>query len=295
MHWCQIFKIGTHKDSRGNEKTWTNEDLEKIKLNFENNNQDVPICCGHPKTNAPAYGWVEKLKIENGKLYASYKNVQEEFKKAVNKGLFKTRSISLTPDLMLRHIAFLGAQPPAIKGMEQFCFEENENDIVINFQENEEKMEEKLQKTEQELNEALAENQKLKEQLQHQQDEKTNKEFEDFCEKAIEKGCILPSHKNNVMEVLKTLSVCEYDFEDGENKKAPIETFKELIDSLHAMEFSEIATKNKVQENKEIDFSDSNAVKNAILETQNEYSQKGIKLSATEAYEKLKENKNANI
>ena len=33
---------------------------------------------GHPKTNEPAYGWVEKLKREGGCLYAKYKDVADD-------------------------------------------------------------------------------------------------------------------------------------------------------------------------------------------------------------------------
>ncbi|MGN0015236.1 MAG: hypothetical protein ACI37T_07460, partial [Candidatus Gastranaerophilaceae bacterium] len=99
--WCEIFKTGVHTDSKGNAKYWTIDDLKKIESNFNEKNNDVPICCGHPKTNSPAYGWVDKLKIAGESLYAAYKNVQPEFKEAVQKGLFKTRSISLTPDLVL--------------------------------------------------------------------------------------------------------------------------------------------------------------------------------------------------
>lgn len=136
MKWCEIFRTGKHTDSKGNTREWAAEDLDKICTNFETKNPDVPICVGHPKTNSPAYGWIDKLKTEGGKLYASFKDVQPEFQEAVKKGLFKTRSISLTSDLIPRHIAFLGAQAPAIKGMEQFCFEsECENDIVIDFNE----------------------------------------------------------------------------------------------------------------------------------------------------------------
>lgn len=136
MKWCEIFRTGTHTDSKGNSREWTEADLQQICSNFESKNPDVPICVGHPKTNSPAYGWIESLKLIGGKLYASFKDVQPEFQEAVNKGLFKTRSISLTGNLVPRHIAFLGAQAPAIKGMEQFCFEaETENDIIIDFSE----------------------------------------------------------------------------------------------------------------------------------------------------------------
>ncbi len=129
MKWCEIFRTGEHTDSKGNKRLWTFEDLLAMERNFKYVNPDVPICCGHPKTNSPAYGWFEDVKAVGNSLYACFKNVQPEFKEAVNKGLFKTRSISLMPDLTIRHLAFLGAQSPAIKGLEQFCFADCEQRV----------------------------------------------------------------------------------------------------------------------------------------------------------------------
>ncbi|MBQ2644050.1 hypothetical protein IJG14_00575 [bacterium] len=54
MKWCEIFRTGNHTDSNGNEKVWTIEDLKTIEQNFNEKNNEVPICCGHPKTNSPA-------------------------------------------------------------------------------------------------------------------------------------------------------------------------------------------------------------------------------------------------
>jgi hypothetical protein len=42
----------------------------------------------------------------------------------VNQGLFKKRSISVYPDGTLRHVGFLGAQPPALKGLADFAFKD---------------------------------------------------------------------------------------------------------------------------------------------------------------------------
>ena len=256
MKWCEIFKTGVHKDSNGNERVWTLDDLKTIKENFENKNPDVPICCGHPKTNSPAYGWVENLKIAGNSLYAAYKDVQNEFKEAANKGLFKTRSISLTPDLILRHVAFLGGQAPAIKGLEQFCFnDETENEIVIDFkyefaEKSEPETEQTNQKkgvnmTEEELKTGKAgskseqniENEdKIKDELAKKDEkikaletkiaenekEKQQKEFSDFCENAIKEGHLLPSQKQsviNILEACNAYSPFEFSDENGEKTK----------------------------------------------------------------------------
>ncbi len=139
--WCEIFRTGQHKDSKGKPFNCTISDLERLKTNYENVHNQVPICCGHPQTNSPAYGWFDQLKIAPNKkagysLYSTFKNVLPEFKEADKKGLFKTRSLSFTKDGIIRHLAFLGGGTPAIKGLEQFCFSDydKENDSIFEFE-----------------------------------------------------------------------------------------------------------------------------------------------------------------
>lgn len=138
-NWCEIFKTGTFKDSKGETHTYTLDELEKMKSNYENVHNQVPICVGHPQTDSPAFGWFDKMKISPNKagysLLSTFKNVVPEFKEAVKRGLYKTRSLSHTPDYVIRHLAFLGGATPAIKGLEQFCFAgEDDNDIRIEYE-----------------------------------------------------------------------------------------------------------------------------------------------------------------
>lgn len=131
-NYCEIFRAGTHKAANGEEKTYTTADLDAIVNNF-NADISAPIVIGHPKTNNPAYGWVDSVKREGEKLYASFKQVVPEFSEWVNKGYYKNRSISLYPDMRLRHVGFLGAQPPAVKGLEEFQFSEEEDALTYDF------------------------------------------------------------------------------------------------------------------------------------------------------------------
>jgi len=130
--WIEIFKTGKHTDSAGKEKEWTEEDLDRIVAKYDPSISEAPIVIGHPKDNAPAFGWVEDLKREGKILYAKLKDLVPEFVDMVRRGLFKKRSISLHPDLTIRHIGFLGAMPPVIKGLEDISFVERE-EITINF------------------------------------------------------------------------------------------------------------------------------------------------------------------
>ncbi len=119
----EVFRIGTFIDSNGNEKTYTKEDLMKIANNYNSklaidNSAIAPIVKGHPQDNSPAYGWVAYLKVIADKLIAGIRDISPEFSEELNQGKFKKVSISLYPDLLLRHKGFLGAASPAVNGLE---------------------------------------------------------------------------------------------------------------------------------------------------------------------------------
>lgn len=128
----EIFKTGSHTDSAGNTRTWTEEDLDAIQRKYNPAEHEAPVVIGHPENNAPAFGWVEGLERKGGVLYARLKDLVPEFVEAVKKGLFKKRSISLYPDMTLRHVGFLGAIPPAVKGLADVAFSESEA-VTIEF------------------------------------------------------------------------------------------------------------------------------------------------------------------
>jgi hypothetical protein len=131
MDLIEIFKVGTHTDSKGQTREWTEKDLQEIASLYDPANHEAPIVIGHPDIDSPAYGWVESLKVEGGKLLAKVKDVADEFKDWVSKGLYKKVSIALYPDLGLRHIGFLGATPPAVKGLRQATFSEKAAWIIV--------------------------------------------------------------------------------------------------------------------------------------------------------------------
>ena len=101
---------------------------------------EAPIVIGHPKDNGPAYGWVKSMEFTEGSLDAIPEQVNPDFEEMVTSGAFKKVSASFyLPDapnnpkpgtLYLRHVGFLGAQPPAIKGLKQVEFSEAEEGVV---------------------------------------------------------------------------------------------------------------------------------------------------------------------
>lgn len=244
---CHILKTGSFKDSNGKEHNFTTADLDKIVDNFNNNHNRVPVCVGHPKSNSPAYGWLNSVKRIGENLYCDFKDVQNEFKTAVKEGLFKNRSISLDKDFNIRHLAFLGGQAPAIKGLEEFCFEgdENSTEIEINeftdYEENENGKDnqvttEELQK---QLDSANAENERLKAELEAKKQAEQTKDFEDFCAEAIKNGNILPKHKESVINILTACSdFGTFNFADKEDVNA-VDAAKDFIKSIKIFDFED--------------------------------------------------------
>lgn len=128
----EIFRAGKQTDSSGNSREWTEADLDKIVSQYEASEHEAPIVIGHPKTDDPAFGWIDRVFREGKTLFAEVTEVAKEFREAVNQGFYKKRSISLYPDLTLKHVGFLGAVPPAVKGLADIKF--NAADSAICFE-----------------------------------------------------------------------------------------------------------------------------------------------------------------
>ncbi len=157
--WIPIFRTGTHTDSNGNTRTWTEGDLDYIVNTYAPRYNEAPVVIGHPRGNSPAYGRIESVKREGGTLYAKLKDPVPDFIDMVRKGMFRKRSISLYPNGSIRHLGFLGAVPPAVKGLPDFSFSDS-GGVTVEFTEKEEiaKWESKMQRlrTEHELVEQIA-------------------------------------------------------------------------------------------------------------------------------------------
>ncbi|MBF0309470.1 MAG: peptidase [Magnetococcales bacterium] len=135
-----IFRPGQHTDQGGATLTFTEGDLSACVAAYDPATHEAPLVVGHPQSNHPAYGWVEGLSLEGGRLLAHPRQVDPAFAEMVNAGRFKKVSASFyTPKspinpkpgtLYLRHVGFLGAQPPAIKGLGDASFADGDEGVV---------------------------------------------------------------------------------------------------------------------------------------------------------------------
>lgn len=115
--WNAIFKAGRHTDSAGVTRDFSIADLDAMVAAYDPATHEAPLVIGHPKTDAPAYGWVQALKRDGDRLLAKFRQVPREVAEMVRAGRFKKVSVALYPDKGLRHVGLLGAVPPAVKGL----------------------------------------------------------------------------------------------------------------------------------------------------------------------------------
>ena len=127
--WLELFRTGDYGD-KGN---FTNSDLDQIVRNFDPSFHEAPVVIGHPRHDAPAYAWVEGLKRGGETLLGKFKQIDPKFEEMVKTGRFKKRSISLyrtAKGWMLRHVGYLGARPPEVKGLANATFAEDRSHCV---------------------------------------------------------------------------------------------------------------------------------------------------------------------
>ena len=79
----EIFRTGTHTSLNGQTKDFSETDLDTIASSYDPQQNEAPIVIGHPETNAPAYGWIEKIKRVGDRLIAFPKQVSSEFSELV--------------------------------------------------------------------------------------------------------------------------------------------------------------------------------------------------------------------
>lgn len=133
--WIAISQIGKFKDSEGVERNLDEDFLKKVIVNTLPH--EAPAVIGHPKDNTPAFGWAAALRLKDGVLEAQFADTDDDFEQMVEQGKFRKRSASfyLNPP-SLRHVGFLGAMPPALKGLRDIQFADGESVTVeISFSE----------------------------------------------------------------------------------------------------------------------------------------------------------------
>ena len=121
------FKPGRHVAMSGEAISFAQSDLAATAGAYDPALHEAPLVIGHPTLDAPAYGWVGGLKLAKTGLEAAPRKVDPAFAAAVESGhLGKVSAAFYAPNAAnnpvpgvyyLRHIGFLGAASPAVKGL----------------------------------------------------------------------------------------------------------------------------------------------------------------------------------
>lgn len=124
--WFDVARPGTWHGSLGGESAAvevTAEDLAQMAADYSpEETQEAPVTLDHQHWG-PAHGRVSQLRIRGGILQARLSQLSAELRKGLKTGAYRSRSIemykphSTTGRAYLAALSFLGAQPPAVKGL----------------------------------------------------------------------------------------------------------------------------------------------------------------------------------
>ena len=122
-----ILRPGTFR-SRGVAHTFSEADIRSVAGVYDPAKHEAPIVVGHPRDDTPAFGWVGGLVADTAGLHATPRQIAPAFAEAVESGRYKKVSAAFygpghpsnpaPGSWYLRHVGFLGGQPPEVKGLQ---------------------------------------------------------------------------------------------------------------------------------------------------------------------------------
>lgn len=309
--WFDVFRCGTHTDHSGVQRTISAVDIDRAIAAYEPGS--APLVVGHPKLNAPAYGWVDEFRRLGDLVQAKASQVAPEFAAAVKAGRWKKRSIAFGPDMHFRHVGFLGAAAPAVKGLRDIVFADKEAFMEI------ETLEEKQPEAVPEAKPAVAdpnpvhddvnpkhddaevtalkgELQDMKSKLQdmkskllkvidaYEAEHKKNVKASDvaFAEGLVSEGRLNGEAKGAVLEYMDDVRAKQgIEFADAEDGLIP--RFKSLLNTVLSprVEFAEVATPKAVS--LVAGDSDAKDMAKLIRSYRDELAAQGVTVSASQA------------
>lgn len=276
----QIFRAGTRRDNNGRLVTITEADVAQAAAAYDAQNNPAPIVIGHPSADAPAYGWVGGLAADGGLLSAEFSQVDGGFADLVRRGRYKKVSASFYPpehpdnpspgSWYLRHVGFLGAAAPAVKGLAPISFAADADGIVEfceppvvqtqqddaaeddpnqTFHTNPKQGDDMSQTVEQQLaaekaareaaeakaQNAEAELQKFKDEQAKAERDAAHRQNADFAENLVKTGRLKPADKTLVVQALDFAEYPEHytaDFGEDGTKKTIAAALRDFLQAV---------------------------------------------------------------
>ena len=251
----------------------TQQDLHDIADNYSVE-EPAPFVIGHPKTNGPAKGWVEKLVVKGDSLYAKGKDWASDLVKSVKDKEFIKISASLhkkdstaNPNpgfLSLRHVRFLGDTAPAMPmgtvDVSDLSDGEDADDLIYSFSDfdedqlnfnNEDNImpdePNKLSALQDQIAALKAEKEGLQDKvdsLEKREGIRAAKDFSDsisdFATEAVKKGNILPAQKDELVKLFDFANDAAQSMDFSEEGAVdPVEALKSFVSNLKSVDFNE--------------------------------------------------------
>ena len=139
-----LFRPGTQTAMGGQTIDFTEELLTASAAAYDPALHEAPLVVGHPKTDDPAYGWVKALSFAEGEMAAEGDQVEPAFAELVQSGRYKKVSASFYPPAhasnpvpgvyYLKHVGFLGAVPPSLKGLKPVEFADDADVVTVELE-----------------------------------------------------------------------------------------------------------------------------------------------------------------
>ncbi len=270
----EIFRPGTFTSEEGEVVTFSSADLAEMAAGYMPATDPAPFVIGHPETDDPAYGWVDRLDVDGDVLRAHPHQVDAGFAEAVGKGRYKRVSARFygksSPNnpapgrYYLKHVGFLGGRAPAVKGLKTVSFSEDATTGLITFETTlkEDAMSTQDDKTktgDQEVSfaereaalatreaaiaegeAALAEKNRLAAEAEVKARHDANVSF---AESLIAAGKLAPARKDEVILVADAVAAnTELSFGEGDDKKSPLQLLKGWFEAAKpVVSFAEVA------------------------------------------------------
>ncbi len=269
-----IFRPGRHTAMSGRTLQFAEAQLQAIAQGYDPARHEAPLVIGHPQHDLPAYGWVQGLNYSEGSddlpegLWALPAQVNPDFADMVAAGAFKKISAAFyspeapnnpTPgNFYLRHVGFLGAQPPAVKGLRSPNFGDDDAGVItVEYGEDAffDHPEKEPKVTEEEATRLRANNEtqaariaQLEAEAERERAARVHAGHSAFADALVSEGRLVSAAREVIVATLDHLAqqAQPVEFGEGANKSALIDGLKaSLKASPKLVQFGEAATRER--------------------------------------------------
>ena len=132
----QIFRAGNHVAMNGRALSFSEDMVARMAGAYRESARKAVLTLGHPANDEPVLGVVRSL-LERGAALYAVAEASQRLVDLVRSGAYRKVSASFiapggagnpTPHTYyLKHVGFLGASPPAVKGMAELAFGDPES------------------------------------------------------------------------------------------------------------------------------------------------------------------------